>query len=91
MQSLQLVGLTYFVIYPYVSSIILYSFVKGFDYINFSFMFNVPANFIKPCINYISLTSYAFVMGDMDWLRLIGSLLLCLIAILLCCFVISLF
>jgi hypothetical protein len=91
MHSLQLVGLTYFLIYPYVSNLNLYSFIKGFDFINFSFMWNIPSHLIAPSINYVNLTSYSFAIGDMNWLRLIGSLLLCLFIILFCCLIFSLF
>jgi hypothetical protein len=75
MHCLQLVGLTYYLIYPYVSNLNLYSFIKGFDYINFAFMWNIPAHLISPALSYYNLTSYSFAIGDMNWLRLIGSLL----------------
>jgi hypothetical protein len=87
-QSIQLVGLTLFVLYPFNSQLPLYSLVKGFDFSNFSFMFNIPESFISPSIEYKSLTGYAFILGDMNWLRLSGALLLCLAIILVFCFII---
>lgn len=46
---LQLLGLTYYCIYPHALSINLYSFTMGLDFSNFSFIYNVPAKFISPC------------------------------------------
>lgn len=89
--SIQLVGLTYFVIYPFNSQLPLYSFVKGFDYANFSFMYNIAQSLIPPSISYVSLTGYAFTFGDMNWLRLSGAMLLCLAIALLFCVVVYAF
>lgn len=91
LHCLQLIGLTFFVLYPYSVHLNLYSFIKGFEYSNFSFMYNIPGSLIKPCLNCASLSSFSFIIGDMNWLRLIGSLLLCFIILLLICLVIYIF
>ena len=75
---IQLLGLTLFCLYPHSYSLDLYSFIRGLDYSNFSFMYNVPRELIEPCLfPCTSLTSFAFAQGDMNWLRLMGALLLC--------------
>lgn len=50
----------------------------GLDYSNFSFMYNIPGRYISPCYHCQSLVSFAFAIGDMNWLRMMGSLLLSL-------------
>ena len=69
----------------------LYCLLLGLNFSNWYFMYNIPLNFIKAATDTISLTSFAFVQGDMNWLRMTGDMLLCLIAmlflaILLICF-----
>lgn len=77
--SIQLLGLTYYVIYPYSIDLNLYAYLMGLDYANFSFMYNIPVRYITACYDCSSLVSFAFGVGDMNWVRLMGSLLLCLV------------
>lgn len=88
---IQLLGLTFYSIYPHSAQLYLYSFVKGLDFANFSFIINIPATFITPCYDCKSLVSFSFAIGDMNWLRMMGSLLLCTIIMLLFCLIIYLF
>lgn len=88
---IQLLGLTFYSIYPHSAQLNLYSFVKGFDYANFSFIINIPAEYITPCYDCKSLVSFSFAAGDMNWIRLMGGLLLCLVIMLIFCLVIYLF
>lgn len=83
--AIQLLGLTYYSIYPHSVHIYLYSFLMGLDFSNFSFLYNVPAKFIAPCYDCVSLVSFSFAVGDMNWLRMMGSLILCLSAMLIFC------
>lgn len=91
LHAIQLLGLTYYCIYPHSVSVNLYSFVMGLDFSNFTFLYNVPAKLITPCYDCISLISFDFAIGDMNWLRMMGSLLLCLAAMLLFCGVVYVF
>lgn len=72
---IQLVGLTYYSIYPYSVSLQLYSFLMGANYANFSFIYNVPLQHISPCLDCSSYLGFAFTQGDMNFLRGIGSVL----------------
>ena len=83
LHCLQLLGLTLWVTYPHSITLRLYSFLLGIDFTNFSFMYNIPRNLIDPCTDCQSLVSYAFMQGDMNWLRLVGSMLLCLLILLM--------
>lgn len=82
-QCLQLAGLTLFSLYPFATSVDLFSFVSGLDFANFSFMYNVPVHYIPVCTDCSSLSGYAFVLGDMNWLKIIGALLICFAILLL--------
>ena len=46
MHSIQLLGLAIWCIYPHYYSVNVYSFLIGLDFSNFSFMYNIPKNFI---------------------------------------------
>lgn len=88
---IQLIGLTFFAIYPHSAQLNLYSFLLGFDYANFSFMYNIPQNLITPCYDCTCLISFSFAVGDMNWLRMMGALLLCAIIMFLFCLIIYVF
>lgn len=81
-QCIQLAGLSLFSLYPYIGSIDIYSFVSGLEFSNFSFMFNVPVKYIPVCVECRSLSSYSFVLGDMNWLKIMGSFLPCILILL---------
>lgn len=83
LHSVQLVGLTLYSLYPYSSKLDIYSLVAGLDYANFTFMYNAPLKHIEACHGCASFTSFSFAVGDMNWLRMAGALLPCLVAILL--------
>lgn len=56
-------------------------------------MYNIPNHFISIC-SYLycnNVSSFSFIIGDMNWIRLMGSLLLCLIIMLLLCMFIYVF
>ena len=89
--SIQLIGLTFYAIYPHSLHIDLYSFLMGLDFANFSFLFNVPAKFIPPCKECICLVSYNFAIGDMNWLRMMGPFIFCLTAMFIFCMLIYAF
>lgn len=88
---IQLIGLTFFAIYPHSAQVNLYSFLLGFDYSNFSFMYNIPLKLIAPCFDCVSLISFSFAVGDMNWLRMMGAILLCAIIMFLFCLIIYVF
>lgn len=68
-------GLTLYAIFSNSLDLDLYSFVIGLDYANFSFIYNVPKNLLSPCTSCVSFTGYAFVQGDMNFLRMMGSII----------------
>lgn len=82
---LQILGLVLYSLYPYALSLDIYSFLQGFDFTNFSFMYNVPLRLVPACTVCPSFISYSFVLGDMNWLRMMGSLLLCVLIMGLLC------
>jgi len=79
---MQLTGLSLYSLYPQMCSVDLFSFVTGFDFSNFAFMFNIPVKYIPVCLECRSFAGFAFVLGDMNWLKIMGSLLLCLFILL---------
>lgn len=44
--AIQLLGLTFYAIYPHSVHVFLYSFTMGLDFANFTFLYNVPAKFM---------------------------------------------
>ena len=68
-------GLTIYALFSNSLDLNLYSFVIGLDYSNFSFIYNAPKNLISACTSCVSFTGYAFVQGDMNYLRMMGSVL----------------
>ena len=75
LHCIQLLGLTLYNLFPYSLDLILYSFMVGVDYANFSYIYNVPLNFIAPCTSCASFSGFIFIQDDMDFLRNIGSIL----------------
>lgn len=88
---IQLIGLSIFSIYPHSNNLYIYSFVYGADFANFSFMYNVPKNHISACTDCLSLTSFAYMQGDMNWFRLMGSLFLTLVVLLIIALILYIF
>lgn len=89
LQCFQLLGLSIWAAYPHSMNLELYSFLLGFDFTNFSFMYNFPRAYVPACADCESLSSYAFIQGDMDWLRMTGSLLLSMAPIYIIWFLLS--
>lgn len=87
----QLIGLTFYAIYPHSLELLLYSFTLGFDFANFTFIYNVPAKLIEPCKDCASFTSYSFAIGDMNWIRIMGPTLFAAVAMLLFALVLYIF
>ena len=75
MHCIQLLGLTVYSIFPYSFSLEVYSLMIGVQYSNFSFIYNAFLNLIEPCSDCVSLSGWKFVQGDMDYLRVMGSVL----------------
>jgi hypothetical protein len=88
---IQLLGLTFYAIYPHSIQLNLYTFVMGLDFSNFSFIINLTAKFIPACYDCKSIVGFTFAIGDMNWIRLTGSLLLCLAIMLVFCLLIYAF
>lgn len=91
LQCLQLLGLTLYALYPYATNLNLYSLVLGFDYANFTYMYSLTQRYMSPCLECTSLASFSFVYGDMNWLRMMGSLLASFILLLLFCMILHVF
>jgi hypothetical protein len=54
-------------------------------------MYNIASSLITPCLNCNNFSSFSFIIGDMNWVRLMGALLLCLAIMLLFCLFIYVF
>ena len=75
LHCIQLLGLTLYGLFPYSLDQQLFAFMVGVDYANFSYIYNLPLHFISSCTQCTSLSGFAFIQGDMDYLRAMGSIL----------------
>lgn len=88
---MQLVGLTIFAAYPFESQV--YYLLSGFNYFNLEFFPNLYNWFVPPFQNEWAIPGYIFIYGDMDFLRMMGSILLfivfCIIVLLVMKFLVD--